>query len=270
MKTIAVLLITLFQLAYGADFYATKELQEKYPRAFASHPSSLPFHQELNQQNDRDDLIQDIQEDPALTNDIIHFNHLSLDRQVEVLKELFELECKNLKITAPDLIIDEHSIPGWAFFEFDFAKGGAGKVYLNKAKLESEKNPSEFIILLLHETRHSAQFQLAQKSPMSSMGMSYVAAFTAQKELKTKGIKTSFCDFMLLINEYEAFQFANYVHGALTDFQTPINDMGTLASQYDSKGRVRLDLIHVLTQTNRSPLELFNELSFTQYEVMYE
>lgn len=270
MRIILFTLACLAQLAYGADFYASKELQDKYPQAFATHPTSLHFHHELNQLTDRQDLIQDIQDDKSLLNGIIHFNHLTLDRQVEVLRELFELECKNLKITPPELIIDEHSIPGWAFFEFDFNQGGAGKVFLNKAKLASEKNPSEFIILLLHETRHSAQFQIAQQQPASALGSSYFAAFSAQKEMKLKGVKTSFCDFMLLINEFEAFQFANFVHGSLTHFQTPINDMGTLASQYDSNGDVRLDLIQLLTQTERSPLELFNELEATQYEVMYE
>lgn len=260
-----ILMMFLLQVSFAADFYASKELQDKYPGAFATQGSTQHFHQELAALEDRASLVDDIKSNATLHHKLLQFNSLSLDEQVDVLNELFLLECKNLNMTPPELIIDETSIPGWAFFEFDFALGGAGKVYLNKAKLKTAENKAEFIILLLHETRHSAQFQLAQKDPHSPLGVGYVKAFTAQKEMKTKGIKTSFCDFMLLLNEYEAFQFANYVHGALTNFQTPINDMGTLASQYDSQGEIRLDINEVL-----SNLDLFNEKSKIQYEVMYE
>lgn len=270
MKNLCIIFLSLIQFAYGANFYASQELQDKYPGAFATQGSNLHFHHELENTDDRESFINELRSHKDLYQDLLNFDSLDLEKQVQVLRTLFAVEINNLKITPPELIIDEHSIPGWAFFEFDVVKGGAGKVYLNKAKLRDEKNKSEFIMLLIHETRHSAQFQLAQKYPHSTLGRGYMAAFKAQKEMKNQGIKTSFCDFMLLLNEYEAFQFANYIHGALTNFQTPINDMGTLASQYDSAGQLRLNILDIFLQTQLSPLDYFNKLETTQYEVLYE
>lgn len=254
------------------NFYARKEVQSKYPGAFASHRSAVPFHIGLKNrmQPERDLLVEKIKERPLLLSSIIHFDELPLEKQVDVLEVIFLIECEVMNITPPELIINEDSIPGHAFFEYNFQAGGAGKVYLNKKKLMTEKNKFEFIVLLLHETRHSAQFQMAQKLDEDPLTTGFREAFVAQQELKAQGHKFSFCDFMLLHNEFEAFQFANYVYGALIHWKSPINDMGTLAGQYDQSGNVRINLLSILTQTEQDPLELFNQLEFAQYKVLYE
>lgn len=254
------------------NFYANKELQAKYPEAFSTNPSAVSFHQMLENtgQKERDLLVQQIQENPKLFSNILNFNALTTEKQIEVLEDLFLIECRVLNITAPELIIDEYSIPGYAFFEFDFKIGGPGKVFINKKKLIEEKNKSDFIILLIHETRHSAQFQMAQRPYQDALSKGFKSSFIAQAELKEFGNKLSFCDFMSLLNEFEAFQFANYIYGSLTNWQTPINDMGTLASQYDERGSLRLNLLDILIQTQQDPIELFNQLEIIQYQILFE
>lgn len=235
--SIVCLILVSSAFAANPDFYATEEMQAKYPEAFATQPATLNFHRQLNisAKKERELLVKAIKQDKELYQALLQFSNLNLEDQVTVLKKLFVLECQILQIPAPELIIDETSIPGYAFFEFNYQTGGAGKVFLNKKKLREEKNKTEFILLLLHETRHSKQFQMSQHVH-DALAKGYRASFEAQSALKIK----SFCDFMLLLNEYEAFQFANYVYGALTHWQTPINDMGTLASQFDHHGEIYL------------------------------
>lgn len=259
------ILMLFINAAFASDFYANRNLQSKYPDAFALSPDSIEFHLKSKASRDeRYELIREISKDPALYHQILKFDQLALSSQVEVLRELFAIEVKVLKMVPPELIIDETSIPGYAFFEFDIEINAPGKVFLNLKKLREAKNKSEFVVLLLHETRHSAQLQLAQrnKGPLS---LGYRASFMAQKELKESNTKLSFCDFMLLLNEYEAFQFANYVYGALTHWNTPINDMGTLASQFDHKGELRLDILKVLLDYEAT-YERFNELEKEQFD----
>jgi hypothetical protein len=274
MQIIRISILFLFTLSAHsspANFYANPELQLKYPNAFATQLSAIPFHKYLEEsvQSERYELIQAITEDFQLHHDILAFETLSLENQVKVLERLFQIECDVLSIVPPTLIIDETSIPGYAFFEFDYLEGGSGKVFINKKKLKEEKNKSEFIILLLHETRHSAQFQLSQTQTQDIISKGYEASFKTQKELKTLQVKISFCDFMLLINEFEAFQFANYIYGSLTNWQDPITSMGTLGSQYSNSGELRLNLLEILNQTNIDPVVLFNQLEIAQYKVMY-
>lgn len=265
MKFILVLICIVGSAWSAPEFYATEALQAKYPAAFATQPVARSFHQELTAtaKRERDVLVKAIKNHSRLLNEILNFENLLLEDQVRVLRELFVLECAVMKITPPELIIDETSISGYAFFEFNHQQGGPGKVYLNKKKLKEMNNKSEFVLLLLHETRHSAQFQLSQHSH-SSLAQGFEASFKAQSTLKIK----TFCDFMLLLNEYEAFQFANYVYGSLTNWKTVINDMGTLAGQYDQRGQLRINIIDVISHPN--PIEFFNALSQEQYEVMYE
>lgn len=266
MFIVSLILVTS-AFAANPNFYATEELQTKYPEAFATQSATLQFHLQLNTaaKQERELLVKAIKRDKKLYQAILQFSELNLEEQVSVLHKLFILECQVLQITPPELIIDETSIPGYAFFEFSYQTGGAGKVFLNKKKLKEEKNKTEFILLLLHETRHSKQFQMSQ-NVHDALSRGYRASFEAQSGLKIK----SFCDFMLLLNEYEAFQFGNYVYGALIEWQTPINDMGTLASQFDQHGELRMNMIEVLQQTQMKPIELFNQLEKQQYEVMYE
>lgn len=265
MKWLILCLVSVNIFA-ASDFYANKEIQDKYPGAFATQKRTIPFHKNLKL-SERTDIIREILKDVLLASDIRNFETLSTDQQVSVLKKLFQLECRIMKIIPPELIIDETSIPGWAFFEFDYKVGGAGKVYLNLKKLKQTDKKSDFIILLLHETRHSAQFQRSQvyQDPVSK---GFANSFRAQKSLKDGNAKMSFCDFMLLLNEFEAFQFANYIYGSLTNWNTPINDNGTLASQYDENGNLRLNLLPILIGEH-DPVETFNQLEEEQFEVMH-
>lgn len=267
MKLLILFLFANFAFAADSSFYANKGLQDKYPQAFALSASSVPFHKSSSERSaEKIQLIHEIRKLPALHQQILNFDHLDLFSQVKVLRQLFTVETKVLGIVQPELIIDETSIPGYAFFEFDLQKNSPGKVFLNLKKLREEKNKSEFIVLLLHETRHSAQLQLAQRGH-GPLSIGYKASFIAQKELKETNTKMSFCDFMLLLNEYEAFQFANYVYGAITGWNTPVNDMGTLASQYDHQGELRLDILEVL-QGHEEPYQRFNELEKEQFDLL--
>ena len=267
MKLLFLFLFANLSFAADSSFYANKDLQDKYPQAFALSASSVHFHLKSDQTNyERSRLVHEIKKSSVLHHQILNFDHLDIVTQVKVLRELFAIETKVLGIVPPELIIDETSIQGYAFFEFDLASNSPGKVFLNLKKLKEEKNKSEFIVLLLHETRHSAQLQLAQRGG-GPLSIGYKASFTAQKELKETNTKMSFCDFMLLLNEYEAFQFANYVYGALTGWSTPVNDMGTLASQFDHQGELRLNILQVL-QGHNEPYQEFNELEKEQFDLL--
>lgn len=265
MKWLFLCLISINVYA-ASDFYANKEVQDKYPEAFATQKSTIPFHKMLPI-SEREHLLKEIQKDSRLITDIQNFETLPTEQQVVVLRKIFQLECRIMKITPPELIIDETSIPGWAYFEFDYNAGGAGKVFLNLKKLKQTDKKSDFIILLLHETRHSAQFQRSQvlRDPVSK---GFTNSFRAQKALKDANVKMSFCDFMLLLNEYEAFQFANYIFGGLTNWVSPINDNGTLASQFDENGYLRLNVLQLLKE-EQDPVEAFNQLEKEQFEVMH-
>lgn len=80
----------------------------------------------------------------------------------------------------------------------------------------------------------------------------FKASFFAQKDASL-GVR-SFCDFLTLLSEYEAFQFGNYILGKLTNWKVNLSDMGTLASQYDSHGHSKLDLSELIKNTNRKRL----------------
>ncbi|MNX91128.1 hypothetical protein D3C86_1232000 [compost metagenome] len=160
-------------------------------------------------------------------------------------------------------------VKGPAFFDFDPEKPGSGRVILNPEALAKESNPYTSLLLLVHETRHSAQFQLAfdAKRAAEPLARAYQAAFKAQKQL---GNKLNFCDFCTLHNELEAFQFGNYVVGALTDWRVATGDMGTLASQYDAHGHLKLDLVALEKRVGRDCLlDAFNEREKVQYQELY-
>ena len=54
------------------------------------------------------------------------------------------------------------------------------------------------------------------------------------------------------MNEYEAFQYGNYVLGKLTHWQVDMLNMGTFASQFDNQGLLKLDLIALSQQSANS------------------
>jgi hypothetical protein len=273
MKNLTLLVLSLLTSSVlgSVDFYANPILHKKYPDVFATSKKNLPFLTaiESDSAKERISLIDAIKKDALLLDDVLNFGRISLERQIKVLENLFMLECKILKIVPPNLTIDESSIPGAAFFKFDYDEGGAGHVYLNKKLLASNEDKVKFIILLLHETRHSAQFQRSQNSKTSPLWIGFKNSFETQKYFKEKKIQTSFCDFMLLLNEFEAFQFANYVYGYLTSWRSPVTDLGTLAGQYDESGKLRINLIELLNEQGIDHVEEFNKLEQQQYKVLF-
>ena len=178
------------------------------------------------------------------------------------MRDVFALEVEALGINAPQLVIEKGIIPGPGFFDFDLEHPSSGKVILNPTELAKLEDPYSSLSLLIHETRHSAQLQLAFKET-SPLAHGYHAAFSAQKILK--GL--SFCDFTLLLNEYEAFQFSNFILGSIV--QNNLFDMGTFASQYDNNGNPKIDLPKLADEIPVDQLLLkFNELEKEQYRLL--
>ncbi|WP_299568977.1 hypothetical protein [uncultured Shewanella sp.] len=279
--------ISCFSLPAIADnFYANQVLQQQAPHAFALQPQSEAFlapAYEITLAH-ANNLVGLIAQDKALTQAIKNWPHLTMDDQIPWLKKVFELAVKSFGTQAPKLIIDNHSYPKkMVYFDFDVEVGGKGIVYLNPEKL-SEEEAFASLAFLIHETRHSYQFQRAMAGEGDVVSQGYLAAFTAQKQLTGFG----FSDFLTLLNEYEAFQYGNYVIGQLTDWQVDMINMGTFASQYDSHGQLKIDLQAMAAQTKfieakpikngalqngsetnnqLSLLEQYNQLAQTQYQL---
>ncbi|SHI05266.1 hypothetical protein [Ferrimonas marina] len=218
-------------------FYANAPLQRTAPTAFALQPESRDWvrRQTAMTQAQGEALVEAVQADAELYHAIAQWTELDPEAQHRALRRLFVLECQVLGITPPTLLIDNHSYPGKTVY-FDFSQPGPGTVYLNPDKLASMPSHAS-LAFLLHETRHSYQWQLAQ-SGEGQQASGYDAAFAAQQGLEG----FSFSDFLMLLNEYEAFQFGNYVLGRLTDWRISLANMGTYASQYDDQGQLKLDL----------------------------
>lgn len=262
---------TLFSTSAAADakFFANPELQKQMPAAFALQPQAHSFLQPAFKQTitDGDRLVAAIRADRELAQAIARWPSLSMEQQIPYLQRLFALEVATMGVEPPKLLIDDHSYPGrTVYFDFDPQSPSTGTVYLNPEKL-AERPKYESLAFLLHETRHSFQFQRAFSNTFESSNAverGFAAAFKAQKSLKG----FSFSDFLTLLNEYEAFQFGNYVLGQLTDWQLDMTDMGTFTSQFDRDGKLKIDLIALAAeQSNRSLLERYNELAKTHYEL---
>ncbi|WP_105102238.1 hypothetical protein [Microbulbifer pacificus] len=265
----AIVLTALSTAASAAsDFFANPQLQRQAPAAFALQPEARGFLQPAFQQTltQGDALVAAIREDKQLAEAIARWPSLSMEQQVPYLKKLFALETSVMGIEPPRLLIDNHSYPGrTVYFDFDPKVPSTGTVYLNPEKL-AERPRYESLAFLLHETRHSFQFQRAfgNAAPASAVERGFAAAFEAQKSLKG----FSFSDFLTLLNEYEAFQFANYVLGQLTNWQLEMTDMGTFASQFDKHGELKIDLIALAAeQSDLSLLERYNSLAEAQYQL---
>ena len=96
------------------------------------------------------------------------------------------------------------------------------------------------------------------------LAQGYLSAFETQTHLSG----ASFSDFLTLLNEYEAFQFANQVLELLTDGQFDSVMMGTFASQFDAHGELKIDLIKLHQNGQEgSLLEKFNEHMTAQYKL---
>jgi len=262
------LLKSLFVFA-GDPFFANSEIQALAPKAFALQKESSVFVQEIEKNTlaERENLVKAIQSEPDLKSALANWQELTIEEQIPYLRRVFDIEVKVLGISPPELIIKSGIINGPAYFDFDPAKPGTGKVLLNPDALKKEENKNASLSLLIHETRHSAQFQMAfPANPSSPFSMGYEAAFIAQKSLKGK---LSFCDFLTLLNEYEAFQFGNYVVGRLTNWKVDMIDMGTFASQYDGNGKLKIDLAKLIKEIGQDKLfNTFNEIEKIQKDLL--
>ncbi len=251
-------------------FFARREVQALMPEAFSLMPQSVPMVSALRSESEpkRQSLIRAIRNDQTLYRNIRGFDRMNWAQQYPVLRQVFELECRVLGITPPEFALDS-TLKGPAYFDFDPSQPSASRVLLNPEELAKEKNPHTALLLLVHETRHSAQFQLAFDSGHSGEfpAKGYRAAFEAQKKLSAQ---LNFSDFCSLHHEYEAFQFANYVIGSLTEWKVDTLDMGCFSSQYDSRGRLRIDLV-ALSEVTGVPglLDAFNERQKEQYRLLF-
>ena len=257
---------------YNPRYFANAEVQRLSPEAFALQPESHDFHKNLEKKITKDmkDLIEIISKDEVLTESILKFSELNWEQKEQVLRQVFALEVKSLNIKSPTLIIDSNYIKGQAFFEFDIENPTPGKVILNPSEIQKDSNPFTALLLLIHETRHSAQFQEAflQKGNLSPLKKFYKAAFIAQKKHSDK--IRSFCDFLTLNNEYEAFMFSNYILTVLTKSQVDTLGMGTYASQYNADLTLKINLSELFLEDNsqKSVLDKFNALEKTQYDLL--
>lgn len=250
------------------NFYASDERQKEAPVAFVLQNQDPLFLEAIlaNTMSDAEKLINKIIDDEQLSVAVAKWPTLTVAQQIPLLRKLFALEIESFDITPPQLIIDETSYPKrMVYFDFDLDNKSPGIVYLNPVKLHAY-GPYASLAFLLHETRHSAQIQLAF-SNKSVLGPFYYAAFTAQKSLKGLG----FSDFLTLNNEYEAFLFGNYVLGRLTHWQVDTLNMGTFASQFDQQGKLKINLANLLKQKEKvSLLAQYNEKATAQYVLRSE
>lgn len=249
-------------------FFAKPETQAKAPTAFATRADAGDVLALLEAEavQERDALVTAVQADAELSAAVARWATLSIDEQIPFLRRVFALEVEALGITAPELVIQDGVVRGAAYFDFDLTRPGPGRVILSPSLLAAEENPYTSLMLLIHETRHSAQLQRAFAAPSSRTAAAFKASFQAQRDLRGQ---LTFLDFMTLFNEYEAFQYGNYVVGKLTGFATDTLTMGSFASQYDAKGQPRIDLVALLAQVGPDELlNAFNVLERVQFDAM--
>lgn len=276
LKKICTLALMLPSLAFGEalnpKFFANRDFQDQFPGAFALQSESQEFVVSSLSQTfaDADTLVSEVQQRPWLDRSISRFPHLNENQRLFVMRTLFDLQSELAGTAAPELVLDNEAKQA-AFFDFDLVRGGPGRVILNPKELFKDTNPYAALMFLIHETRHSHQFQQAQKLTQvaPSTAQAYSAAFAAQKRVFDQSLKISFCDFLTLNNEYEAFLFGNYVMEELTAGTVETKDMGTWASQYVPGEGLRIDLPKLFQEAGApNVLDAFNELEMTQYKEM--
>lgn len=281
MKLLASLILTMSLTQnvmaenYNPKYFANESVQRLAPEAFALQPEASAFHKAVGKSSlyERQALITLINKNPKLKEEIIGFGNLDWEKKEIVLRKVFALEVEALKMKAPILIIDTTTIKGEAYFDFDINNPTPGKVILNPEAIAKDPNPFTALLLLVHETRHSAQFQEAflSNNANNPIAKSYKAAFTAQKEHGSKII--SFCDFLTLTNEYEAFQYGNYVISSLVNGAVDTLGMGTYASQFDENLVLKIDLEKLFQayeegSSQETILNIFNNLEKAQYDIL--
>lgn len=252
------------------SFFANPEIQKLAPEAFAVQEKSIPFlkvqrvvlyHEVLK-------LVTAIRADRNLAHAISGFETLNLDQKTEVMKQTFTHITRALGILPPVLVLD-NTFKNATYFDFDLNNPSPGRVILNPKDLAAMRNPYSPLLYLIHETKHSAQFQIAfSKRTQSSdiLAKGYKAAFSAQKSLQGK---LSFCDFLTLVNELDAFQFGNAVVGLLTGGKSNDETMGTLASQFDNLGFLKIDIVSLYEKHGGAGLiPVFNQLEIRQWKLI--
>jgi len=250
----------------GDRFFANHQHQLKTPAAFALQHQSHKFllqSQPITFEHGTK-LITMINQDSSIVEAIAHWSQLSISQQIPYLKKIFALEYKAFGITPPRLLINTTSYPHkTVYFDFDVNNPDAGTVYLNPDKL-SKMGKFDSLAFLIHETRHSYQFQLAYSNANNHLSHGYKQAFITQKSSLPGSL--SFSDFLTLVNEYEAFMFGNYVIGQLTNWQVDQSSLGTYASQFDEQGQLKIDLItiHENADSSATIVAVFNQLMIAQ------
>lgn len=277
MKTLYVtllsfgLIFTPLSKADPARFFANPELQGKAPRAFALTRENLGWLKQAHhiRQDHAEKLFQALKNNQALFKELKRWPELSFERRVEILPEVFAIECEVLGMTPPELVINNTLYPKRPVnFVYDVKSPGSGLVYLNPDRLKDMELYAP-LAFLLHETRHAYQFQMAF-SEKGELANGYKQAFIAQSELsELSGF--SFSDFLTLLNEYEAFQFGNHVLGLLTDWKMDMPTMGTYASQFSGVNALKLDLVEMANMSlNASLLQAYNRAAQAQYQLRQE
>ncbi|WP_281558081.1 hypothetical protein [Thalassomonas sp. RHCl1] len=202
-----------------------------------------------------------LKNEEKLFNSLQKWQSLSFEQRMALLPLVFKVECQILDMVCPELVINNSLYPTRAVnFVFDVRFPGSGLVFLNPDKLKDMAVYAP-LAFLIHETRHAYQFQLGF-SQQSLLAKGYKAAFTAQAGLSGY----SFSDFLTLLNEYEAFQFANHVIGLLIDWRIDMPNMGTFASQFDDKGQLKINLVDLAEANgNKSLLDAYNQQAKAHY-----
>ncbi|MBL7542871.1 MAG: hypothetical protein JNL11_03600 [Bdellovibrionaceae bacterium] len=258
------------QIPNDPSFFANAQIQSTVPEAFAVQEKSIPFLklQRARFQSDVLRLVNSIRTDKNLILAITRFPNLSLEQKAEVMRQTFTHVTKSLGIMPPLLVLD-NNFKNATYFDFDLKNPSPGRVILSPKELAAMPNPYSPLLYLIHETKHSAQFQLAfskQTGSSSILAKSYRAAFTAQKDLQGK---LSFSDFLTLVSEYDAFQYGNAVVALLKGEKASDERMGTYASQFDQHGRLKIDLIQLFeTHGAANFLSAFNLLEVPQWKII--
>lgn len=265
---------SVYAKAFDTRFFANREFQNRFPGAFALQPESQDFVGKslpltIHEGNK---LIRTIQRFPGLASAVLQFSKFKDSEKIQIMKQIFYIQTHVSGFRPPELVLDS-SAQKSAFFDFNPNIPGPGKVILNPAKLFKNSNPHAALLFLIHETRHSQQFQLASSPSqglLKASSQAYKAAFTAQKHIFDQSLKASYCDFLTLNNEYEAFLFGNYVMETLTSGAVETHDMGTWASQYVFGRGLKIHLPSLALKVGAQKLlEAFNQLEMIQYkEVM--
>lgn len=264
MRILITVLLISFSAAAAAErskFFANPDLQGKAPEAFALSEINASWVKKAHEKRKRDAeaLFAALKTDKVLFSKLTRWTELPFEERIALLPKVFEIECQVLGITPPELVINTTLYPNRPVnFVYDVNKPGRGLVYLNPDKLK-EMDVYAPLAFLLHETRHSYQFQKAFNQE-SELAKGYEEAFRAQQSLKG----FAFSDFLTLLNEYEAFQFGNHMLGLLTNWELDMPGMGTFASQFREKDALKIDLSQLEYQ-QMSLLEAYNKAAEVQY-----